>query len=327
MPTDLAHRFLRIVESAAVAAARTAGCGDRKHSDHVAVEAMRKVMTGVPMRGRIVIGAGERDQAPMLYIGEEVGHWPQRHPRVDIAVDPLEGTNLCASGDNGSIAVLAASEEGGLLAGPDCYMKKLVVGPRCRGRIDLQAPAAENLKNMADALNRDVSDLLVVVLERPRHEELIREIREAGARIRLITDGDLSPAISACVTGTAVHAVMGIGAAPEGVISAAAVRCLGGEMHGQLVEFKEGDRKRAAKMGISDFDKVHTEMTLAPGKKLLFAASGVTDGELLRGVAFWGTGCRTHSLVMGFDRPRRVRFVDTIHINNDVDELKVEVRL
>ncbi len=326
MPTDLAHRFLRVVESAAVAAARSAGNGDRKHSDHLAVEAMRKVMHGVPMRGKIVIGEGERDKAPMLYIGEEVGHWQQNHPRVDIAVDPLEGTNLCASGDYGAIAVLAASEEGGLLNGPDCYMNKLVVGPRSKGRIDLLAPPEENLKNIADSLDRDVKDLLVVVLERSRHDDLIRDIRKAGARIRLITDGDLSPAISACVTGTAVHAVMGIGAAPEGVISAAAVRCLGGEMQGQLVEAKDGDRKRAEQMGTS-FDEVYTEKTLAPGKKLLFAATGVTDGELLRGVAFWGTGWRTHSLVMGLDRPRRVRFVDTIHVNNDVEDDAIEIRL
>jgi len=327
MPTDLAHRFLRVTESAAIAAARTAGQGDVRNSDHVAVEAMRKVMTGVPMRGRIVIGEGERDEAPMLYIDEEVGHWQQSHQRVDIAVDQLEGTNLCASGDNGAITVLAAAEEGGLLSGPDCYMKKLVVGPRSRGRIDLKAPAAENLKNIADSLSRNIEDLLVVVLARPRHEELTHEIRKTGARIRLITDGDLSPAISACITGTAVHAVMGVGSAPEGVISAAGVRCLGGEMQGQLIEFKEGDRKRAEKMGIADFDQVHTEMTLAPGKKLLFAATGVTDGELLRSVVFWGSGCRTNSLVMGLDRPRRVRFVDTIHVNNDVEDREVEVRL
>jgi fructose-1,6-bisphosphatase II len=324
MPTDIVHRFLRVVEAAAVAAARTVGQGDRHHSDQMAVEAMRKVMEGVPMRGRIVIGEGERDEAPMLHIGEEVGHWQHTHPRVDIAVDPLEGTNLCASGAPGAIAVLAAAEEGGLLNAPDCYMDKLVVGPRSRGRVDLDAPVAENLKEIADSLNRDVDDLLIVVLDRPRHEKLIADIREAGARIRLISDGDISPAISACVTGTAVHALMGIGAAPEGVITAAAVRCLGGEIQGRLVEAKSGDRKRAEQMGVADFDQKHTELTMAPGKQLTFAASGVTDGELLRGVAFFGTGCRTHSLVMGLPRPRRVRFVDTIHVN-ETDHLEIRL--
>lgn len=325
MPTDLAHRFLRVVEAAAIAAARTTGQGERDRSDQVATEAMRMVMGAVPMRGRIVIGEGERDEAPMLYIGEEVGHWQQNSPRVDIAVDPLEGTNLCATGSPGAMAVLAASEEGGLLHAPDCYMQKLIVGPRCRGRIDLDAPVAENLKGIADALSRDVGDVTVVVLQRERHTKLIADIRAAGARIHLITDGDLSPAISACVTGTAVHAVMGIGGAPEGVLAATAVRCLGGEMQGRLVEFKEGDRRRAEKMGVTDFDQLHTADTLAPGKRLIFAATGVTDCELMKGVALFGTGVRTQSIVMGLEQPRRVRFVDTIHLNED--EQDIEIRL
>ena len=324
MPTELSSRFLRVVESAAIAAGRTVGNGDKDFSDHCAVEAMRQVLQSVPIQGKIVIGEGERDEAPMLFIGEEVGHWQGGHQRVDIAVDPLEGTNLCAGGAPGAIAVLAASEEGGLLHGPDCYMNKLVVGPRSRGRVDLDAPVGENLRNIADSLNRDVEDLLIVVLKRPRHDELIAGIREAGARIRLITDGDVSPAISACITGTAVHAVMGIGAAPEGVITAAAVRCLGGEMQGRLVEAKEGDRERAGKMGVADFDQKHTELTLAPGKNIVFAATGVTDGELMRGVTYFGSGCRTHSLVMSLENPRRVRFVDTIHVDEDGDR---EVRL
>jgi fructose-1,6-bisphosphatase class II len=325
MPTDLAHRFLRVVEAAAIAAARTTGQGERDRSDQVATEAMRMVMGAVPMRGRIVIGEGERDEAPMLYIGEEVGHWQQNSPRVDIAVDPLEGTNLCATGSPGAMAVLAASEEGGLLHAPDCYMQKLIVGPRCRGRIDLDAPVAENLKGIADALSRDVGDVTVVVLQRERHTKLIADIRAAGARIHLITDGDLSPAISACVTGTAVHAVMGIGGAPEGVLAATAVRCLGGEMQGRLVEFKEGDRRRAEKMGVTDFDQLHTADTLAPGKRLIFAATGVTDCDLMKGVALFGTGVRTQSIVMGLEQPRRVRFVDTIHLNED--EQDIEIRL
>ena len=324
MPTELRNRFLGVVEAAAIAAGRTSGNGNKEFSDHVAVEAMRETLQTVPIQGRIVIGEGERDEAPMLFIGEEVGHWQHTHQRVDIAVDPLEGTNLCAGGAPGAIAVLAASEEGGLLHGPDCYMNKLVVGPRSRGRVDLDAPVSENLRNIADSLDREVEDLLIVVLKRSRHDELIRDIREAGARIRLITDGDVAPAIGACITGTAVHALMGIGAAPEGVITAAAVRCLGGEMQGRLVEYKKGDRERAHEMGMADFDQRHTELTLAPGKKIIFAATGVTDGELLRGVSYFGTGCRTNSLVMGLDRPHRVRFVDTIPVD-DPDNLEIRL--
>lgn len=324
MPVDVAHRFLSVVETAAIACGRSVGKGDRKHSDQLATEAMRTELNRVPIRGRIVIGEGERDEAPMLHIGEEVGRWNEGDLRVDIAVDPLEGTNLCANGTNGAIAVLAASGEGGLLNAPDCYMNKLVVGPRSRGRIDLDAPPAENLKNIADSLDRDIDDLTVVILDRPRHEQLIADVRSAGARILLIGDGDIQPAVSACVTGTAVHALMGIGAAPEGVITAAAVRCLGGEMQGRLVEAKEGDRARAEKMGVRDFEALQTELTLAPGDKLRFAATGVTDGELLRGITYWGNGCRTHSLVMGLDQPRRVRFVDTIHVD-DGDNLVVRV--
>jgi fructose-1,6-bisphosphatase II len=260
----------------------------------------------------------------MLFIGETLGTAEAGTPGVDIAVDPLEGTNLCASGSNGSIAVLAAAERGGLLHAPDCYMEKLIVGPRCRGRVRLGAPVAENLAGIAAGLDRKVADVTVVVLERPRHEKLVEEIRRAGARIRFITDGDLAPAISACVTGTAIHAVMGVGGAPEGVISAVAVRCLGGEMQARLVEHSKGDRERAAKMGIADFDRVRTEKDLAPGERLIFAATGVTDGDLLRGVTFFGSGCRTHSLVMGLVAPRRVRFADTIHLHDVAD---VEVRL
>jgi fructose-1,6-bisphosphatase class II len=324
MAHELAHQFLRVTESAAIAAGRTVGRGDRHESDRVAVEAMRAVLSAIPMQGRIVIGEGERDEAPMLWIGETLGTGEPDAPGVDIAVDPLEGTNLCASGTNGAIAVLAASERGGLLHAPDCYMKKLVVGPRCRGRVRLDAPVAENLAGIAAGLDRKVADVTVVVLERPRHDRLVEEIRRAGARIRFITDGDLAPAIGACVTGTAIHAVMGVGGAPEGVLAAVAVRCLGGEMQARLVEHSKGDRERAAKMGVGDFDRVLTERDLAPGERLLFAATGVTAGDLLQGVTFFGSGCRTHSLVMGLVAPRRVRFVDTIHLHDVAD---VEVRL
>jgi fructose-1,6-bisphosphatase II len=276
------------------------------------------------MRGRIVIGEGERDEAPMLWIGEPVGRGGGDDARVDIAVDPLEGTNLCATGAPSAVCVLAASEEGGLLHAPDCYMSKIVVGPRCRGAVSLDRPVAENIAGMARALHREVTDLVVVVLDRPRHQGLIEEIRGAGARIRLISDGDLAPAIGACVTGTGVHAVMGVGGAPEGVLSAVAVRCLGGEMQGRLVEHSKGDRERAAKMGIRDFDRLFTAQDLAPGKELVFVATGVTTGELLRGVTFFGQGARTHSVVMTLQAPQSIRFVDTIHVDDRKD---LEIRL
>jgi fructose-1,6-bisphosphatase class II len=324
VPIELAHRFLRVVEAAAIACGRSVGQGDRAGADRLAVEAMRRMLEVVPIRGRIVIGEGERDEAPMLWIGEPVGRGAQTDAAVDIAVDPLEGTNLCATGAPSAVCVLAAAEEGGLLAAPDCYMQKLIVGPRCRGEVSLEAPVAETLRAIAKALRREVEDVLVVVLDRPRHARLVSEIRAAGARIRLISDGDLSPAVSACITGTGVHAVMGVGGAPEGVIAAAAVRCLGGHMQARLVEHKDGDRARAAKMGVSDFDRVLTAEDLVPGERVLFAATGVTNGELLRGVTYFGAGARTHSLVMSLEVPRRIRFVDSIHVDEPTD---LEIRL
>src|SRR5205085_863881 len=256
MEEQLSLDFLRVVENAAVAAARTMGFGDRHKADEVAVEAMRKTMDSVEIDGTIVIGEGERDEAPMLYIGEKVGlatHAPKAlFPEVDIAVDPLEGTNLCATGAPGAIAVLAASEKGGLLHAPDIYMEKIVVGPSCKGAVELDAPVADNLKSIAKRLDRDVDDLVIIVLDRPRHEKLIADIRKAGARIRLIGDGDLSAGISAAVVGTSVHAVMGTGGAPEGVLTAAAMRCLNGEIQARLVLTKESDRERLKRMGIPD---------------------------------------------------------------------------
>src|SRR5436190_15614451 len=221
----LSRDFLRVCEVAAVACARTMGQGDSRHSDPVATESMRKEMDAIAMRGTVVIGEGERDEAPMLFIGEKVGRGRADDMEVDIAVDPLEGTNLCATGANNAIAVLAASEKGGLLHAPDCYMQKIIVGPTSRGAVDIDAPVKDNLKAIAKRLDRGVDDLVVIVLDRPRHADLIKEIRQAGARIRLIGDGDLSAGISAAVSGTGVHAVMGIGGAPEGVLTAAALRC------------------------------------------------------------------------------------------------------
>src|SRR6266581_229073 len=319
--SDLASRFLRVVETAAIASARTMGQGQRHLSDQVATEAMRKTMEAIPMRGTIVIGEGERDEAPMLYIGEKVGaEFPDGTdvPEVDIAVDPLEGTNLCATGGPGAITVLAASERGGLLNAPDCYMEKIVVGPSCKNAVEMDAPVADNLKNIARRLDRDVEDLVVIVLDRPRHEKLISDIRATGARIRLISDGDLSAGISAAVLGTGVHAVMGTGGAPEGVLTAAALRCLNGEILARLVVSKPEHEERLAKMGIKDGKRVYKTEDLAPGKKIIFACTGVTDGNLLRGVRFFGEGIRTQSLIVTLE-DRQVRFVDTVTLENRPD--------
>src|SRR5579862_7321894 len=289
--SDLALEFLRVVENAAIESARTMGQGDRPLSDQVATEAMRKTMDTVPMHGTIVIGEGERDDAPMLYIGEQVGGTysdGREVPHVDIAVDPLEGTNLCATGAPGAITVLAASEKGGLLNAPDCYMEKLVVGPSCKGAVDLDAPVEDNLAAIAKCLDRYVRDLVVVVLDRPRHQKLIDDIRKAGARIRLISDGDLSAGIAAAVIGTGVHAVMGTGGAPEGVITAAAMRCLNGEILARLVIDKPELESRLEKMNIKDKKRIYTARDLAPGNNLIFAATGVTDGALMKGIRFFG---------------------------------------
>jgi fructose-1,6-bisphosphatase class II len=310
----LEQDFIRVTEQAAIASAKTMGYGDRRHSDHVAVEAMRREMDTLAMDGRVVIGEGERDKAPMLYVGEEVGalRGQDGATGVDIAVDPLEGTNLCATGSPDSISVLAASERGGLLHAPDVYMEKIIVGPTARGAVHLDAPVPENLRNIAGAFGRKVSDLTIVVLDRPRHEQLIADIRTAGARIRLITDGDLSAGISAAVRGTGVHAVMGTGGAPEGVITAAAMRCLGGEIQARLKATNPEQEERVRSMGFHDLSKIYKTEDLAPGNEILFSSTGVTDGELLRGVRFFGGGSRTSTLFMSLSR-KIIRFVDTIH--------------
>jgi fructose-1,6-bisphosphatase II / sedoheptulose-1,7-bisphosphatase len=325
--SDLSLEFLRVVEQAAIACAHTMGQGDRHKSDQVAVEAMRRVMDTVPIDGTIVIGEGERDEAPMLYIGEKVGmvhakdvHGPRpvRYAEVDIAVDPLEGTNLCATGAANAIAVLAASERGGLLHAPDLYMEKLVVGPSSKNAVSLDAPVRDNLKAIAKCLGRTVEDLVVIVLDRPRHETLIDEIRATGARIRLIGDGDLSAGIAAAVVGSGVHAVMGTGGAPEGVLTAAAMRCLNGEIFARLVVSKPEHEERCRAMGITDFKRVYRSTDLAPGKGVIFAATGVTDGALMRGVRFFGDGTRTSSVIMQND-PHRIRFIDSIHVAATAD--------
>ena len=314
----LALEMAYVTEAAAIASARLMGRGDRHEADRVATEAMRAAMDEVEMRGTIVIGEGERDQAPMLYIGEKVGQGRPEDLEVDIAVDPLEGTNLCATGSPGAIAVLAASNRGGLLHAPDCYMEKIVVGPGARNAIDLDAPADDNLKAIARALGRGVRDLVVIVLDRPRHEKLIADIRRAGARIKLISDGDLSAGITAAVRRTNVHVVMGIGGAPEGVLTAAALRCLNGGMRARLVPTKPGQEERMHRMGITDVKRIYTERDLAPGPDILFVATGVTDGTLMRGVRFFGGGIRTSSVLMA-NRRRMIRFVDTVHVGDGED--------
>jgi fructose-1,6-bisphosphatase II len=322
---DLSLEMLRVVEDAAVASARTMGMGDPKASDQAAVESMRRCLDTLAIEGTIVIGEGERDKAPMLYIGERVGAAVNGGAMtVDIAVDPLEGTNLCATGGAGAITVLTASERGGLLHAPDCYMEKLVVGPAAKGAVDLDAPVKQNLKNIARRLGRGVDDLVVVVLDRPRHAKLIADIREAGARIRLISDGDLSAGIAASVAGTGVHAVMGSGGAPEGVLTAAALRCLNGEIQGRLVVKDDAQKERMQSMGITDVNRIYTAPELAPGHNLVFAACGVTGGDLLQGVRFTGDGVHTQSIVMN-SNPARVRFVDTTHLENKPD-VKVRFR-
>ena len=335
MESTLGLEIIEVVEQAAIASAKWMGKGEKNTADEVAVEAMRERMNKIHMRGRIVIGEGERDDAPMLYIGEEVGICTQEDAKaycnpeelieIDIAVDPCEGTNLVAYGQNGSMAVLAISEKGGLFAAPDFYMKKLAAPPAAKGHVDINKSATENLQILGDCLERSVEELVVVVMDRPRHKELIQEIRAAGARVRLISDGDVSAAISCGFAGTNIHALMGIGAAPEGVISAAAMRCLGGHFQGQLIydpevvktgligESRDGNLARLKEMGIEDADRVYTDSELASGETVLFAACGITPGTLMEGVRFFHGGARTQSLVIS-SQSQTARFVDTIHI-------------
>ncbi|MGB0563585.1 MAG: class II fructose-bisphosphatase [Spirulinaceae cyanobacterium] len=335
MESTLGLEIIEVVEQAALASAKWMGKGEKDTADEVAVEAMRERMNKIHMRGRIVIGEGERDDAPMLYIGEEVGICTQEDANaycnpdelieIDIAVDPCEGTNLVAYGQNGSMAVLAISEKGGLFAAPDFYMKKLAAPPAARNHVDINKTPTQNLQILADCLDRTVEELVVVVMDRSRHKGLINEIRGAGARVRLISDGDVSAAISCAFSGTNIHALMGIGAAPEGVISAAAMRCMGGHFQGQLIydpevvktgligESKESNLERLRSMGIDDPDRVYNAEELARGETVLFAACGITPGTLMEGVRFFGGGARTQSLVIS-SQSMTARFVDTVHL-------------
>lgn len=325
MESSIEIGFLRATEKAAIASARTMGYGNRKYSDQVAVESMREELGKLKMRGTIVIGEGERDKAPMLYVGEQLGRGfneDSSHPEVDIAVDPLEGTNLCALGSPNAMAVLAASEKGGLLNAPDVYMDKIVVGPTAAKHVSLASSAGENLRQIAEAFERDVDDLTIVVLDRERHHDLIAQIREAGARIKLISDGDLSGGIAAAVRGTGIHGLMGVGGAPEGVLTAAAMRCLNGRMQGRLKPLEKWQEDRLRQMGYKDLNRIYETAELASGNDILFCATGVTDGDLLRGVRFFGGGIRTSSLFMSL-KTNTIRFVDTIYKDPDTTTLAV----
>lgn len=310
MDRELALEFVRVTEAAAIESARLMGRGDKEGADQAAVDAMRYAFDSVNISGTVVIGEGEMDEAPMLYIGEKVG---AGGPEVDIAVDPVEGTNLIAKGLPGSIAVLATAPRGMLLHAPDMYMDKIAVGPKAAGKIDITAPVKENLKIVAASLDRKVEALTVVILDRPRHAGIIKEVREAGARIKLITDGDVSPAINAAIEGTGVHMLLGIGGAPEGVLAAAAIKCLGGDMQGRLWPENDDDIARANKMGVTDVNKVLTLDDLVKSDDVIFAATAITQGDLLNGVRFFGGGgVRTHSIVMR-GTTGTVRFIDAIH--------------
>ena len=308
----IAGEAVAATEAGAIAASRLMGRGDRDGADHAAVEAMRRAMEESEISGTIVIGEGERDKAPMLYIGEKVGN-PEAAVEVDIAVDPLEGTNLVATGSANATAVLAAAEPGGLMHAPDTYMKKLIVGPQVAGHVSLDDPVDTTIRTIAERLGRGPWDITVVILDRPRHEQLIADVRATGARIKLISDGDLTAGISVAVSGTGVHAVMGTGGAPEGVLTAAALKCLGGEIQGRFAWRSTEEKERARVMGVDvDSDRVYLTNDLASGEEVVFSATGVTDGELLRGVRFFGGGARTHSLLMSYKRGV-VRFLDTVH--------------
>jgi fructose-1,6-bisphosphatase II / sedoheptulose-1,7-bisphosphatase len=334
--TTLGLEIIEVVEQAAIASARWMGKGEKNTADQVAVEAMRERMNKIHMRGRIVIGEGERDDAPMLFIGEEVGICatpdgaqscnPDELVEIDIAVDPCEGTNLVAYGQNGSMAVLAIADKGGLFAAPDFYMKKLAAPPAAKGKVDIRKSATENIAILSQCLGMAASELVIVVMDRARHKDLIAEIRATGARVQPISDGDVQAAIACGFAGTGTHCLMGIGAAPEGVISAAALRALGGHFQGQLVYdpavaqtkeweglTREGNLARLAEMGINDPDKIYEAEELASGDNVVFAGSGITDGLLFHGVKFEKDCVRTSSLVIS-TLDGTARFTNTVHI-------------
>jgi fructose-1,6-bisphosphatase II len=310
MERSLTMELVRVTEAAAIASGRWMGFGKKNEADEAATSAMRKVFDTIPMDGVVVIGEGEMDEAPMLYIGEKLGTGVS--PEVDVAVDPLEGTNLVAKGLWNAIAVVAIADRGCLLHAPDMYMEKIAVGPEAVGLVDLDAPVEDNLRAVARAKGKDMEDLVAIVLDRPRHAKLIEEIRKAGARIKLISDGDVAAAIHTGFPETGVDILFGIGGAPEGVLAAVALKCLGGEIQGRLIPENQEQYERCLKMGISDPRKILRMEDMVKGDDAIFAATGVTDGELLRGVRYQGSLAMTHSVVMRA-KTGTVRFMEATH--------------
>lgn len=309
MDRNLALETVRATEAASIASARLMGMGDNNAADQAAVDSMRKALNSITFDGTVVIGEGERDEAPMLYIGEKVG--TGKGPKIDIALDPLEGTNLCATGGPNALSVIAIAEEGHFLHAPDTYMEKIAVGPEAVGAIDLELSPTENLRNIAKKKGATIPDLTVIILDRPRHQDLINEVRATGARIKLIGDGDVSAAIATCFSESGIDVLMGIGGAPEGVIAAAALRCVGGDMQGRLKFRNNEERARARRMGITNENRIYGIDDLASGD-VMFAATGVTNGDFLRGVNFKSGIITTHSVVMR-SRSGTIRFVKSSH--------------
>jgi len=307
---NLALEVVRVTEAAALSSARWMGLGNEKAAHQAAVDAMRRAFDAVPFSGTVVIGEGERDEAPMLFVGERIGSGDGS--ALDVALDPLEGTTIVAQGRANAMAVVAIAEKGGFLPTPDTCMEKIAVGPKAKGAVDLSLSPAQNLQNIADAMKCYVEDLTVVILDRPRHAELVRAVREIGARIKLIQDGDVSAAIATGFPETGVDVLMGIGGAPEGVLAAAALQCLGGDIQGRLKPRNDQEVERVRRLGIKDPDRIYGIGDLARGADVMFAATGVTDGDLLRGVRFFGGGARTHSVVMRY-RSGTVRFIEATH--------------
>jgi len=320
MDRTLSLEFARVVEAAALRSGRLLGRGQKDAADGLAVDAMRQAFDSVRISGTVVIGEGEIDEAPMLYIGEHVG---AGGPEVDIAVDPIEGTNLIAKGQNGAIAVMAIAEKGGLLHAPDMYMEKLCVGPRGAGAIDITKSLTENIKNVATKMERNVDEITLVMLDRERHQGLMKEAREVGARIMLISDGDVNPAMECCIEGSGVHMVVGTGGAPEGVLAAAALKCVGGDMQARLKPETEEEIRRCHEMGIADVNQVLTLNDLVRTDDVIFSATAITRGNLLNPIQYFPGGARTHTIVMR-SKTGTVRFLDTVHMDHKLKTLKAK---
>ena len=320
MDRTLSLEFARVVEAAALRSGRLLGRGQKDEADGLAVDAMRQAFDSVRISGTVVIGEGEIDEAPMLYIGEHVG---AGGPEVDIAVDPIEGTNLIAKGQNGAIAVMAIAEKGGLLHAPDMYMEKICVGPRGAGAIDITKSLTENIKNVATKMDRKVEEINLVMLDRERHYGLMQEARDLGARIMLISDGDVNPAMECCIEGSGVHMVVGTGGAPEGVLAAAALKCVGGDMQARLKPETEEEIRRCHEMGITDVNQVLTLDDLVRTDDVIFAATAITRGNLLNAIQYFPGGARTHTIVMR-SKTGTVRFLDTVHMDDKLKSLKAK---